>query len=119
MCTKTYCSTQTFLTADDNNQNRCKILAVSDSKKICVLNSAKTACEEIDNPDIKELTEAVISPPTQKEEEPQETQKNESDETIDTSTDTQVENNPSQGNNSSSKIKGIQSVIILLCLLLI
>ena len=76
MCTKTYCSTPIFSTPDDSNQNVCKKLAVSDSKKICVLNSAKTACEEIDNPDIKELTEAIISPPTQKEEEPQETQKN-------------------------------------------
>ena len=121
MCTKTYCSTKSFSTPDDSNQNVCKILAVSDSKKICVLNSAKTACEEIDNPEIKELTEAIISPPTQKEEETQkETQKNNSDEeAIDTSAETQAENNPSQGNNGSSKIKGIQSVIILLYLLLI
>ena len=124
MCTKTYCSTPIFSTPDDSNQNVCKKLAVSDSKKICVLNSAKTACEEIDNPDIKELTEAIISPPTQKEEEPQETQKetqknNSDEEAIDTSAETQAENNPSQGNNGSSKIKGIQSVIILLYLLLI
>ena len=120
MCTKIYCSTKTFSTIDDNNQNVCKKLAVSDSKKICVLNSAKNRCEEIDNPDIKELTEGIISPPTQKEEEPQETQKNNSDEEeIDTSAETQAENNPSPGNNGSSIIKGIQSVIIFLYLLLI
>lgn len=123
-CTKTYCSTKTFGVALDSNAEICKNFPVSSSKKMCVLNSAKTACEEIDKPEDKDTTDSTSSPPTQeaqeeKTQENQGTQKNNSDEEIETTTDNQVENNPSQGNNNGFIIRGIHSLIIPLYLLLI
>ena len=47
-CLKKSCSEYTFDTADDNNAIRCKEIAVSDSNKMCALNSDKKGCEEID-----------------------------------------------------------------------
>ena len=117
LCTKTYCDGYGLFDSGEDKANKCKNLAVTDQKKICSLNAAETACEEIDKPEEKDSTTPTPSPSPSPQEES--TQEVNSDKEAHSSSNETPQNSPDQGNNSGSKAKGISMIIVCLWLLFI